>query len=87
MTVTRASLGLCKDLFNEHTLGLRYGSSCGNAGAGYASAPDKRTFIWLNSKAMQLVLRTVESARNTELQSSGEKSRLQAGVTGEGFRG
>lgn len=29
VTVTRASLGLCKDLFNEHTLGLRYGSSCG----------------------------------------------------------
>ena len=52
-----------------------------------SSAPDKRTFIWLNSKAMQLVLRTVESARNTGLRSSEEKSRLQAGVTGEGFMG
>lgn len=68
-------------------MGLRCDSSCGNAGAGYSSAPDKRIFIWLNSKAMQLVLRTVESARNTRLRSSEEKSRLQAGVTGEGFMG
>ena len=74
-------------MFNEHTLGPRYDSSCRNTGAGYSSAPDNRTFTWLNNKAMQHVLRTVASTQNIGLQSSEMNSQLQSGVARESFVG
>lgn len=72
-------------MFNEHTLGPRYDIRCGNAGAGYFSTPDNRTFIFLNNNTVQHMLRTVENAQNRGPQKSEENCQLQAGVAGEGF--